>query len=186
MIGPHDSVPLGAAVMQVCHYITEQGRSITMIQAARMWRFVRVGGDCAVHISTASKVGSMRLLTKLVTFVNYGRDRSSEMKQTVRQRWEKALVRHGRRPARTCSAAATINEEPNDDNGPTGNKRHRSFVDREDLLADRGPISLIDKEETNICFSCDAFGMAIPCFSQIGNTLEVLGQGRPGKMTKHF
>ena len=41
-----------------------------------------------------------------------------------------------------------------------------------------------DREEMANCFGYDEFGMAIPWFDQIGDTLEVLGRGRTGEVTK--
>ena len=46
------------------------------------------------------------------------------------------------------------------------------------------PSVSFDNEETASCFGYDKFGMAIPWFDQIGDTLEVLGRGRTGKVTK--
>jgi len=37
MIGSHDSVNLWAAVMQACYYSIKKGRSMTIVQSARMW-----------------------------------------------------------------------------------------------------------------------------------------------------
>ena len=41
-----------------------------------------------------------------------------------------------------------------------------------------------DEEEMDGCFGYDECGMTIPWFDQIGDTLEVLGRGRSGEVTK--
>mmetsp|Transcript_18572 Transcript_18572/g.28283 ORF Transcript_18572/g.28283 Transcript_18572/m.28283 type:complete len:153 (-) Transcript_18572:437-895(-) len=38
-------------------------------------------------------------------------------------------------------------------------------------------------EGGNGCFGYDEFGMEIPCFDQIGSTIQVLGRGRSGEVT---
>ena len=94
MIESHDPVNLWAAVMQACQYSIKQGRAMTIVQSARMWWFVRLGGDtsCVVRISTARKVGSRHFLTTVMKFLNYARD-SRAMVQGLRRRWEIALAK---------------------------------------------------------------------------------------------
>jgi hypothetical protein len=75
MIEPHGPVDLRVAAMQACHYSIKQGRAMTVVQSARMWWFVQLGGDnsCVVRISTARKVGSRHFLTRVVQFLRCAR-----------------------------------------------------------------------------------------------------------------
>jgi hypothetical protein len=119
MIEPHDPVNLWAAVMQACHYSIKQGRAMTIVQSARMWWFVQLGGDnsCVVRISTARKVGSRHFLTRVMQFLNYARYFLT-MAKGLRRRWEKAI-------ATLEPGVATTNEESNGGDSPRGQKRHR-------------------------------------------------------------
>ena len=51
-------------------------------------------------------------------------------------------------------------------------------------LEDEETDSCNEDLETQSCFGYDEFDIAIPWFDQIGPTLEVLGVGRSGKVTK--
>lgn len=170
---------------------------MTIVQSARMWWFMRLSGDngCVVRISTAKKVGSRHFLTTVMKFLKYAHD-SQPLAQGPRRRWEVALAK----PSRTSTGATakhtavTANEEPNECDGPKGPKRHRALSTRKTsslASAERTccessvtPSVSFDNEETPSCFGYDTFGMAIPWFDQIGDTLEVLGRGRTGNVTK--
>jgi hypothetical protein len=110
MIDPHHPVNLWAAVMQACHYSIKQGRAMTIVQSARMWWFVQLGGDnsCVVRISTARKVGSRHFLTRVMKFLSYA-CYSATMGQGLRRRWEKAIA-HNLRRSTGEAVVATTNE----------------------------------------------------------------------------
>jgi hypothetical protein len=196
MIEPNDPVHLWVAVMQACHYSIKQGRAMTIVQSARMWWFVQLGGDntCVLRISTARKVGSRHFLTRVIKFLNYARY-APTMGQGLRRRWEKAIARDPPRSAGATMepAVATTNEESNGGDGPRGQKRHRqsstgkasSLSHAEQCCESTAtPTVSSDDEETDSCFGYDEFGMEIPWFDQIGDTLEVLGRGRSSEVTK--
>eukprot|EP00978_Attheya_sp_CCMP212_P011269 scaffold27683_cov59-Attheya_sp.AAC.5 len=142
MIEPHDPVNLWVAVMQACHYSIKQGRSMTIVQSARMWWFVQLGGDnsCVVRISTARKVGSRHFLTSVMKFLNYARY-SPTMGQGLRRRWETAIAHPSRYAGATIMGpvVATTNKESNGGDSPRGQKRHRQLSTGKALLL--GPIS---------------------------------------------
>jgi hypothetical protein len=205
MIEPHDAVNLWAAVMQACHYSINKGRAMTIVQSARMWWFIHLSeqqdhsGDhssCVVRISEARKVGSRHFLTIVMQFLSYAH-RSPLMEQGPRRRWETAIASASSRSTRASMepTVATINEEMNNGGDiPSGQKRHRpsptgtasslSHAEQKCCASTATPTVSFDKDETYSCFGYDEFGMQIPWFDQIGDTLEVLGQGRSGKVTK--
>jgi hypothetical protein len=112
-------------------------------------------------------------------FLNYARY-STTMGQGLRRMWEKGIA-HNSRGSTGEAAVATINEESNGGDSPRGQKRHRqSTTGKASSLSHAEQ----NDEETDSCFGYDAFGMAIPWFDQIGDTLEVLGRGRSGEVTK--
>jgi hypothetical protein len=196
-IEANDPVNLWAAVMQACHYSIKKGRAMTIVQSARMWWFVQLDGDgsCVVRISTAIKVGSRHFLTRVMKFLIYARY-SATMGQGLRRMWEKAIARDPPMSAGATMepAVATANEESNGGDSPRGQKRHRqsstrkasslSHAEQKCCESTATPTVSFDDEETDSCFGYDEFGMEIPWFDQIGDTLEVLGRGRSSEVTK--
>lgn len=196
-IEPHDPVNLWAGVMQACHYSVKQGRAMTIVQSARMWWFIKLGEEeCVVRISSASEVGSRNFLSTVIKFLRYAHQ-SQPMSNAAKRKWERAIVRPTRtsqRQAKRKSTGPTTNEETNDSAGRGASKRRRtSLTNKRASLSFTEPCcdpivvssdSLEDEEETDSCFGYDEFGMAIPWLDQIGDTIEVLGRGRSGDVTK--
>lgn len=57
LIPSHDPVNLWAVVMQACLYSIKKGRSMTLVQSARMWWFIQLNtnkGTCVVRVSSRS------------------------------------------------------------------------------------------------------------------------------------
>jgi hypothetical protein len=196
MIEPHDPVNLWVAVMQACHYSIKKGRSMTIVQSARMWWFVQLGGgdnSCVVRIGTARKVGSRHFLTRVMKFLNYARY-STTMVQGLRRRWEKAIA-HNPRRSTWEAAVATTNEESNDGDSPRGQKRHRqsstgnsslSHAEQKCCESTATPTDSLDNEETASCFGYDEYGMAIPWFDQIGDTWKSWDEAAQVKLQRLF
>lgn len=202
IIEPHDPVNLWAAVMQACHYSIRQGRAMTIVQSARMWWFIKFDEEeCVVRISRASKVGSRNFLSTVVKFLRHAH-LSQPMSDLSKRKWEKAIVRPTRTSRRqakrkSSDSATATDKETNDSAGERAPKRSRSSSTGKKPKAPLSsiepccdpfvvsPDSLAAEEEgTDDCFGYDEFGMTIPWFDQIGETIEVLGQGRSGNVTK--
>jgi hypothetical protein len=200
-IEPHDPVNLWVAIMQACHYSIKQGRTMTIVQSARMWWFVHLDGGtngCVVRISNARKVGSRHFLTTVMKFLHHAHD-SPKMEQGLQRRWEKSIACASPKSTDATTiepAVASTNEESLNNSGdsPREQKRHRqssagkasslSHVEQKCCELTGTPSVSFDEEETDSCFGYDEFGMEIPWFDQIGDTLEVLGCGRSGEVTK--
>jgi hypothetical protein len=80
-------------------------------------------------------------------------------------------------------AVATTQEESNGGDSPRGQKRHRQSSPGKASSLSHAEQACCD-EEKDSCFGYDEFGMEIPGFDQIGDTLEVLGRGHSSKVTK--
>ena len=131
MIQPGDPVNLWVAVMQASHYTVSNGRTMTIVQSARLWWFVQLdmstsiedgGGDCVVRLSMARKVGDKNFLYTVMRFLFYAHA-SPKMDESSRRKWEKALcteVKH---------RASTGNKEQNDvSSGEKDSKRPRQSL----------------------------------------------------------
>ena len=64
------------------------------------------------------------------------------------------------------------------------NSSHGSTSNRTNCMAAVFPTMSFDNEETDDCFGYDEFGIPIPWSHQIGDAVEVLGNGRSGQVAK--
>jgi hypothetical protein len=192
---PRDPVNLWAAVMQACNYSVVKNRSKTIVMSARKFWFIDLGTAGTLKVSRAVDVGSRGFLMTVVRFFNCANQVSANdaptLNPTCRRAWEAALGTRQHRTSERLNKKKAPSSAANNDPSNRGNKRPRTEgsssrstpLERQSGEAVVASVSF-DNDEDEICFGYDDFDIAIPWFDQIGDTLEVLGRGRSGKVTK--
>jgi hypothetical protein len=214
-VGIHDALFMWGAVMQACHYTVLKRRTFGIVVSARVFWFFKLcvaDNICSIEISDGFRVGAKGFLTKVVRFLMHS-NAAPEMADTDLRAWNTAIgdtVDDGvDNEVAFASVDSPDHEDKSEEDGAEGKREEdgagsgsgggpNEDDSNESADVERTPkrpkTNSADADHSSMqSMSLDSkpkhmakFGVAIPWLDQIGPSLQVLGEGRSGTITRNF